>query len=91
VFSSEKARGQLYFNFIYEGVSKRFRTESITKQTVTTNARLEATQRVMEAKLTRRTRKIAIKLHLVAVRKFLIHPRICYGSSDKYGRDAARH
>jgi hypothetical protein len=55
---------------IYEGVSKSFRIESITKQTttatVTTNTRWEATQRVMASKLTRLTHKIAIQLHLVA-------------------------
>jgi hypothetical protein len=51
----------------YEGVSKRFRTESITKYTLTIiNTRWEATQRVMMAKLTRLTHKIAIQLHLVA-------------------------
>jgi hypothetical protein len=51
----------------YEGVSKSFRTESITKYTLTTtNTRWEATQRVMAAKLTRPTHKIAIQLHLVA-------------------------
>jgi hypothetical protein len=59
------------FTFIYEGVSKSFRTESITKQTVTTNTRLEATQRVMAAKLTRLTQKIAIKPQVVAVQKLL--------------------
>jgi hypothetical protein len=52
---------------IYEGVSKSFRTESITKYTLTTiNTRWEATQRVMAAKLARLTHKIAIQLHLVA-------------------------
>jgi hypothetical protein len=49
---------------LYEGVSKSFRTESMTKST-TTNTRWEATQRVMAAKLTRLTHKIAIQLHLV--------------------------
>jgi hypothetical protein len=49
----------------YEVVSKSFRTESITKLT-TTNTRWEATQRVMAAKLTRPTHKIAIQLHLMA-------------------------
>jgi hypothetical protein len=39
---------------IYEGVLKSFRTESITKYTLTTiNTRSEATQRVMAAKLTK--------------------------------------
>jgi hypothetical protein len=49
---------------LYEGVSKSFRTESITKQT--TNTCWEATQRVMTAKLTRLTHKIMIQLHVVA-------------------------
>jgi hypothetical protein len=49
----------------YEGVSKSFRTESITKWTTTINTRWEATQRVMTAKLTRLIHKIAIQLHLV--------------------------
>jgi hypothetical protein len=50
----------------YEGVSKSFRTGPITKYTLTTiNTHSEATQRVMAAKLTRLTRKIAIQLHLV--------------------------
>jgi hypothetical protein len=52
---------------MYEGVSRSFGTESITKYTLTTiNTRWEATQRVMAAKLTRLTHKIAIQLHLVA-------------------------
>jgi hypothetical protein len=52
---------------IYEGVSKSFRTESIKKYTLTTiNTSREVTQRVMTAKLTRMTHKIAIQLHLVA-------------------------
>jgi hypothetical protein len=51
----------------YEGVSKIFRTESITKFMLTTiNTRSEAIQRVMAAKLIRLTHKIAIQLHLVA-------------------------
>jgi hypothetical protein len=50
----------------YEGVSKSFRTESITKYILTKKKRWEATQRVMAAKLTRLTLKIAIQLHLVA-------------------------
>jgi hypothetical protein len=50
-----------------EGVSKSFRTESITKYTLTTiNTRWEATQSVMATKLTRPAHKIAIQLHLVA-------------------------
>jgi hypothetical protein len=52
---------------VYEGVSKSFRTESITKYKLTTiNTRWEATRRVMAANLTRLTHKIAIRLHLVA-------------------------
>jgi hypothetical protein len=51
----------------YEGISKSFRTESITKYTLTFGiTRWEATQRVMAAKLTRLTHKIAIQLPLVA-------------------------
>jgi hypothetical protein len=51
----------------YEGVSKSFRTESITKYTLTTiNTRWEATQRVMAVKLIRLTHRIAIQLRLVA-------------------------
>jgi hypothetical protein len=52
---------------LYEGVSKSFQTESITKYMLTTiNASWEATQRVTAAKLTRLIHKISIKLHLVA-------------------------
>jgi hypothetical protein len=54
----------------HEGVSKSFRTESIKKSTTTTttttNARWEVTQRVMAAKLTRLTHKIAIQVLLMA-------------------------
>jgi hypothetical protein len=51
----------------YEDVSKSFGSESITNYTLTTiNTRWEATQRVMAAKLTRLTQKIATQLHLVA-------------------------
>jgi hypothetical protein len=51
----------------YEGVSKSFRTESITKYMLTTtNTHCEATQRVMAVKLTRLTHKIVILLQLVA-------------------------
>jgi hypothetical protein len=52
----------------YEGISKTFRTESIKKWTAITinTRRWEATRRVMAAKLTRLTHKIAIPLHLVA-------------------------
>jgi hypothetical protein len=51
----------------YEGVSRRFRTELITKSTTTTttNTRWEAKQWVMAAKLTILTHKIATQLHLV--------------------------
>jgi hypothetical protein len=43
---------------MYEDVSKSFRTESITKYTLTTiNTGREATQRVMAAKLNRLTHK----------------------------------
>jgi hypothetical protein len=73
---------------LYEGVFKSFRTESITKYRLTTiNTHWEATQRVMVAKLTRLTHKIAIQLHLVVescnicssrsrrpVRKLLVTP-----------------
>jgi hypothetical protein len=51
----------------YEGVSKSFRTECITKYTlIIINTRYEATQRVMAAKLTKMTHKIEIKLYLVS-------------------------
>jgi hypothetical protein len=50
----------------YEGVSRSFRTESITKYTPTFRiTHLEATKRVMAAKLIRLAHKIAIKPHLV--------------------------
>jgi len=52
---------------IYENVSKSFRTESIMTYKLTTiKTRWEATKRVMVAKLTRLTHKIAIQLHIVA-------------------------
>jgi hypothetical protein len=52
---------------IYEGVSKSFRTESITKYTLTTiNNCWEAKQRIMAAKHSRLTHKIALQLHLMA-------------------------
>jgi hypothetical protein len=52
---------------VYEGASKSFRTESITKYTLTTiNTRWKATQRVMAAKLATLTHRIVIQLHLVA-------------------------
>jgi hypothetical protein len=50
-----------------EGVSKSFRTESITKYALTFGTtRSEATQRVMAAKLTRLTHEVATQLHVVA-------------------------
>jgi hypothetical protein len=67
-----KAQEQLYLTLnisekTYEGVFKSFRTESIRKYTLTTiNTHWEAIQRVMAAKLTRLTHKIAIQLRLVA-------------------------
>jgi len=49
-----------------DGVSKSFRTESITKFMLTFPiTRWEARQRVMASKLTRLTHKIAIQLDLV--------------------------
>jgi hypothetical protein len=83
---------------IYEGVSKSFRTESITKYILTkVNTRWEATQRVMAAKLTRLTHQMAIQVHLVAescticnsrsrrpVRKFLDTPT-CTGKESRVG------
>jgi hypothetical protein len=49
------------------GCIQKFPNWVITKYTLTTtNTRWEATQRVMVAKLTRLTHKIAIQLHLVA-------------------------
>jgi hypothetical protein len=46
---------------------KSFRTESITKYTLTFGiTRWDATQRVMAGKITRLTHKIAIQLHIVA-------------------------
>jgi hypothetical protein len=51
----------LSYTEIYEAVSKSFRAESITKYTLTFYiTRREATRRVMAAKLTRLTHKIAI-------------------------------
>jgi hypothetical protein len=47
-------------------VSKRFRTESITKGTTTINTHWEAIQSVMAEKLTRLAHKIAIQLRLAA-------------------------
>jgi hypothetical protein len=51
----------LVWTQMYEGVSKNFRTESLTKPT-TINTYWEATQSVMAAELTRLTHKIAIQL-----------------------------
>jgi hypothetical protein len=52
---------------LYESVSRSFRTESVTKYTLTFGiTRWEAIQRVVVAKLTTLTHKIAIQLHLVA-------------------------
>jgi hypothetical protein len=54
-------------NIAYVGVSKSFRTESRTKYTRTFGiTRCCPLQRIMAAKLTRLTYKIAIQLHLVA-------------------------
>jgi hypothetical protein len=52
-----------YLCVLYEGVSKSFQTELIT---IKTNTCWEARQRVMVAKLTRLTHKIAIQLNPVA-------------------------
>jgi hypothetical protein len=55
------------YTHIYEDVSKSFRTVLMTKYTLTFGiTHWEATQRVMAAKLTTLTHKIAIQLHLVA-------------------------
>jgi hypothetical protein len=60
-------RSMGYNQIVYENVSKSFRTDSITKYTLTFGITCwEATQRVMAAKLTRLTHKIAIQLHLMA-------------------------
>jgi hypothetical protein len=57
-------------------VSKSFRTESITKYTLMKiNIRWEATQRVMAAKFTTLTHKIAIQLHLVAETSTILSSR----------------
>jgi hypothetical protein len=59
-----------------EGVSKSFRTQSITKYTFTFGiTRSEATQKVMAAKLTILTHKIAIQLHLVAESRIICSSR----------------
>jgi hypothetical protein len=86
---------------LYECVSKSFRTESITKYTLTLGiTHWETTQRVMAAKLTRLTHKIAIQLHLVEensticssrsrrpVRKLLDTPSYSQGSNPARGLD----
>jgi hypothetical protein len=60
-------RSVFHVVYKFEGVFKSFRTKSITKYTLTEiNTRSEATQRVMAAKLTRLTHKIATQLHLVS-------------------------
>jgi len=51
---------------MYEGVSKSFWTELITKYTLTAINTWEATQKVMVAILKRLTHKMVIQLHLVA-------------------------
>jgi len=80
----------MHEHITYEGVSKSFRTESITEYTLTTtNTRWKAIQSVMAAKLTRLAHTIAIQLHLVAenyticrsrsrrpVPKLFIYPRM---------------
>jgi hypothetical protein len=64
---SDNGRYEIFQNETYEVVSKSFRSESITKYTLTTiNTRWEATQRVTAVKLTRLTHKIGIQMHLVA-------------------------
>jgi len=67
----------------YEDVFKTFRTEPITKYTLTFGtARWKATQRVTTAQLTRLTHKIAIKLHLAA--------ESCTMCSSRYRRPPVR-
>jgi hypothetical protein len=62
-----------YLRIEYEGVSRKFWTESITKYTRTTiNTRWEATQRIMASKLTKLTHKIAIQLHLLTAVLFVV-------------------
>jgi len=59
----------LLLSSVYESLSKSFRTESMTKYTLTLGiTRWEVTQRVMETKLTRLTHKISIQLYLTAER-----------------------
>jgi hypothetical protein len=53
--------------YIWESISKSFRTQSITKCMLTIiNTRWEAIQRVIAAKLPRLTHKMALQLHLVS-------------------------
>jgi len=87
-----------FYVFMYEGVSKSFRTESIKKYILTFGiTRSSPLQRVMEAKLTRLTHKIAIQLHIMAescticssrsrrqVRKLLDTPSYAYSNSHNY-------
>jgi hypothetical protein len=74
----------------HEDVSKTFRTESINEINNNKHSVRSNIQRVMAAKLTKVTHKIAIQLHLVAescticssrsrqpAGNFLIHPRTC--------------
>jgi hypothetical protein len=63
-------------NYTYDSVSKSFRTELITKYTLTIiNTRWEATQRIMAAKLIRLSLKIPIQLHLVAANRVICSSR----------------
>jgi hypothetical protein len=56
-----------YIYTIYEGVCRSFRTELMTKYTLTTiNTSSEATQRIIAAKLNSLTHKTAIQLRLMA-------------------------
>jgi hypothetical protein len=66
-FHTHTKRGMKLDLCLCEGGSKSFRTESITKYMLTFGiTRWETTQKVMAAKLTRVTHKIAIQLNLVA-------------------------
>jgi hypothetical protein len=70
----------------YEGVSKSFRTESITKYNFTFGiTRWEATHRVMVAKLTSAIHKIVIQLHLVAENSTVCSSRPQVGSPETFG------
>jgi hypothetical protein len=70
----EECDGRIIWRCVFrknERVSKCFRTVSITKHTLTIiNTRWEATQKVMQAKLTRMTHKIARQLHQVTAVPF---------------------